>query len=193
MTHKTFHLVGMGGTNREGSNTLLVLKDLLSIAEERGSTTELIDVQATQIPIYDPSLPRAEQPQALLDLLPVVQRADGFLIGSSTYHGTISGVVKNLLDAIDLFIDDERGTFARRPVGLVAYGGASAMNVLNALHHSARGLGGFVVPTVLSVPGGQVTEDGITNESTRKRAIALVEEVLHLAKLQKLALEHAES
>jgi FMN reductase len=192
MTENAFHLVGMGGTNREGSNTLLVLKDLLRIAGERGATTELIDVRATQIPIYDPSLPRSEQPQALLDLLPVIQRADGFLIGSSTYHGTISGVVKNLLDAIDLFIDDERGTFAGRPVGLVAYGGASAMNVLNALHHSARGLAGFVVPTVLSVPGGQVNEAGIANEATRGRAITLVEEVLHLAKLQRLASVHAE-
>lgn len=194
MTTKTFHLVGIGGTNRAGSNTLFVLKNLLKIAEERGATTDLIDVHIAQIPIYEPETPREEQPRALLDLLPILQRADGFLIASSTYHGTISGVVKNLLDAIDLFIDDERGTFAGRPVGLVAFGGAGGMNVLNALHHSARGLAGFVVPTVLSVSGGQVNAtDGIINQAVRDRAIALVHEVLQLAKLQQLALEHVDS
>ena len=68
------------------------------------------------------------------------------------------------------------------------------MNVLNALHHSARGLAGFVVPTVVSVSSGQVNAtDGITNQAVRDRAIALVDEVLQLAKLQQLALEHAES
>jgi FMN reductase len=194
MNERALHLVGIGGSNREGSNTLAILRDLLAIAGERGATTDLIDVHAVRLPVYEPEIPRSEQPQALLDLLPIIQRADGFLIGSPTYHGTISGAVKNLLDAIDLFIDDERGTFAGRPVGVVAYGGASAMNVLNALHHSARGMAGFVVPTVLLVGKGQVTvDDGITNEAVRNRAAALVEEVLQLAKLQHLAYAHADA
>jgi FMN reductase len=192
MTTETFHLVGIGGTNREGSHTLAVLKDLLSIAEERGATTDLIDVRALRLPVYEPELPREEQPKALLDLLPVIQRADGFLIASSTYHGTISGAVKNVLDAIDLFNADERGTFAGRPVGIVSYGGASSINTINAIYHSARGLAGFVVPTVLSVGGGLVGPDGKIRDATvRGRGVALVEEVLQLAQWQQLARAHA--
>lgn len=187
-----FHLVAIGGSNREGSNTLLVLEDLIKIAEARGATTDLLDVRTLKLPVYEPDLPREGQPQALLELLPRIQKADGFLLASPTYHGTVAGGVKNLLDAIDLFGSDERGSFAARPVGIAAYGGPGAINTLNALNHSARGLSGFVVPTVLTVGWGGVTaEAGITDEGTRERATALIEEVLNLAKMQRLALEHA--
>jgi hypothetical protein len=36
-------------------------------------------------------------------------------------------------------------------------------------------------------------EAGITNEAVRNRAAALVDEVLHLAKLQQLAFVHADA
>ncbi|MEJ7837173.1 MAG: NAD(P)H-dependent oxidoreductase [Thermomicrobiales bacterium] len=194
MTNTPFHLVGIGGANREGSNTLLVLRHLLRLAESKGATTDLIDVHTVRLPVYEPEVPREQQPQALLDLLPILQRADGFILASPTYHGTVSGGVKNLLDSIDLFGSDERGSFAGRPVGVAAYGGPGAINTLNALHHSARGLSGFVVPTVFTVGwGGVTTSAEFPDDATRERAATLIDEILSLASMQRLALAQSQA
>lgn len=187
-TDRPFHIVGMGGTNREGSNTLKILRDVLAIAESRGATTELIDIRQVRLPVYEPELSREQQPQALLDLLPVMQRADGFIVGTPTYHGTISGAVKNLLDSLDHFIDDERGTFSGRPVGVYAYGGTASMNAINALSHAVRGFYGVAVPTIVSVPFGDFDAEGrVASERTRTRLAEMVDEVLQFATWQRMA------
>jgi FMN reductase len=188
MDHQPFHIVAIGGSHRDGSNTLRILNSLTAIAEDDGATTDLIDVHKVVLPVYEPEKPREQQPRALLDLLPVMQRADGFVLATPTYHGTLSGAVKNLLDALDHFIDDDRGTFAGRPVGVAAYGGTASMNAINALSHAARAFNGVVVPTILSVPFGDFDDTGlIASEAARTRARELVREVLQFATWQRMA------
>ena len=189
MDQHTTRILGIGGSNRDGSHTLTVLREVLDIAEGRGATIDLLSVRDVQLPVYDPSLANEDQPPALLRLLPRIQQADAFLFASPTYHGTVSGAVKNLLDAIDIFIDENRGNLAGRPVGLIAYGGPGAINTINALYHASRAIAGFVVPTILTVSHSQLSHDQshIAAENVKKRASALVDEVLQLALLQHLA------
>lgn len=189
MEQRTTRILGIGGSNRDGSHTLNVLRDVLAIAEGRGATIDLLNVRDVQLPVYDPSLANEDQPPALLRLLPRIQQADAFLIASPTYHGTVSGAVKNLLDAIDIFIDEDRGNLAGRPVGLIAYGGPGAINTINALYHATRGIAGFAVPTILTVSRGQLSGDQshIADERVKNRASALIDEVLQLTRLQQLA------
>jgi FMN reductase len=189
MEQRITRILAIGGSNREGSQTLNVLRNVLDLAEQRGATTDLIDIRQVQLPVFEPVLAYEDQPAALLALLTRIQQADAFLVASPTYHGTVTGAVKNLLDAIHIFRDRERGTFAGRPVGLIAYGGPSAMNTVNALHHTVRGIAGFVVPTVLTVSRAQLNENltQIADERTLARAGTLIDEVLRLARLQRFA------
>jgi FMN reductase len=187
MQQHLLRIMAIGGSNREGSHTLSVLREVTALAGS--ASIDLLAIRDLRLPVYEPALPLADQPETLRDLLPRVQAADAFLLASPTYHGTISGALKNLLDALHIFRNEPRGTFAGRPVGLIAYGGPSAINTINALHHSARGMGGLIVPTILTVSSGQLNDDRtrIADERVRQRAQTLMAELLDLAQLRQLA------
>ena len=51
------HVVGIGGTLRDGSNGLRALERALAAAEEAGATTELLDLRELDLPMYEPGRP----------------------------------------------------------------------------------------------------------------------------------------
>jgi FMN reductase len=118
-----------------------------------GARTSLADVRELGLPVYDPDMPLDEYPPALSRLLDAVRAADAYILCSPTYHGTISGAVKNVLDALDLLAGDDPPYLGGKVVGLTALGGAGAIHVIDALHHAARALNGLSAPTVVTVPG----------------------------------------
>src|SRR5687768_11426743 len=149
-------ILGIGGSNRKGSKSLIALETALRLAEEAGAESVLADVRALGLPVFDPDRPRSEYPPTLDWLLDEAWRADGYLLCSPTYHGTVAGGVKNVLDTLDLLGDAVPPYFGGKPVGLLALGGASAMNTINALYHATRALNGLAMPTLVIVPGGAV-------------------------------------
>jgi len=189
VTDSFIRLLGIGGSQRLHSITCNVLADVLSIAAELGAVTELVSVHDLDLPVYNEDIPFDDQAQSLKDLLEQMKLTDGFIVASPTYHPSIGGGIKNALDALHILHGAPGTYFDGRPVGLVAYGGPSSINSINALLHTTRGMGALVVPTSLTVSRGQLNPEqtAIADETTRKRATSLVTEVLHLAKLQRLA------
>jgi FMN reductase len=118
-----------------------------------------------------------------------MQEADAFILASPTYHGTISGAIKNVLDALHIRHGEDRTYFDGRPVGLLAYGGPSALNVINALSHAVRGMGGLQVPTVFTIARTAMDDSftAIADEATRNRASRMTGEVIHFARMHRLA------
>ena len=174
-------ILGIGGSMRAGSRNLTVLEAALRLAREAGAITVLADVRELDLPLFVPGQDAIGGPPSLAWLLEEVRAADAYLFASPTYHGTVSGAVKNALDALDLL---GGGYLEGKPVGLLACGGPAAINTLNALHHAARALKGLSVPTTVAVPGGAVdplTGD-IRDEAVRRRLAAVVEEMLDLAR-----------
>ncbi|WP_367947304.1 NADPH-dependent FMN reductase [Sphingopyxis sp. BSNA05] len=91
-TKKPF-ILGIGGTTSPSSSTEVALAISLQAAEAAGAETELFGSDRLMaLPHYrsDP----AGLNQTGKDLVELVRRADGFLISSPGYHGTISGLVK---------------------------------------------------------------------------------------------------
>jgi FMN reductase len=176
-------LLGIGGSTRQGSKTLIALETALALAREAGAESVLADVRALALPVFDDDLPLAAYPPTLAWLLDEARRADAYLLASPTYHGTISGAVKNVLDALNFLGEDGGDYFAGKPVGLIAHGGSSAANVLTALHHAARALNGLTVPTVVAVPGAAIdtVRREVTDPGARNRLAALVGETIDLA------------
>ncbi len=191
---RPIRILGIGGSTRETSRTLAVLKAVLALAEEQGASTTLAAVRDLDLPVYNEDIPLADQPASLHWLMEQVQEADAFIIGSPTYHGTISGALKNVLDALHIRHGDASTYFDQRPVGLLAYGGPAALNVINALSHTVRGMRGLQVPTVVTVARGAMDESfmRIADEMTRTRASQMVSEIIHFARMQRLAELYAE-
>lgn len=176
-------ILGIGGSTRQGSKTLVVLKTALRLAEEAGATAVLADVRELDLPIYDDDKPLAEYPAVLSRLVAEAKQADAFLFASPTYHGTVTGAVKNVLDALNFLWNDTDPYLQGKPVGLLALGGPGAVNTINALHHAARGLNGLSVPTTATVPGGGVDPAAglVTDRVGLARIQATVSEVIDLA------------
>lgn len=173
-------VLGIGGSIRQGSKSLVLLKNALREAEDAGAEVILADVRALDLPIYDDDRPLADYPSSLHELLAAARAADAFILCSPTYHGTVSGAVKNALDALNFLFDDDPRYLGGKPVALLALGGGGAANVLNSLHHATRALNGLTVPTTVIASGSAIHAGEITDEAVRRRLQGMVHELLDL-------------
>jgi FMN reductase len=124
------------------------------------------DVLAS-LPHYAPESP-ARAPEAK-ELIEELRRADGVIIASPGYHGTVSGLVKNALDYTEDMRDDDPPYFSGRAVGCIATGAGwqgvvTTIETLRAIAHALRGwptpLGAAINATVqVFGPDGSVTDE----------------------------------
>ncbi|MFX8512312.1 NAD(P)H-dependent oxidoreductase, partial [Acinetobacter baumannii] len=85
----------------------------LKAAEARGAVTELFGGEhLARMPIFNPQEDSASPERDAL--VEAVRRADGLIIASPGYHGSISGLVKNALDSLEALRDDARPYFDGR-------------------------------------------------------------------------------
>jgi FMN reductase len=180
------HILGIGGSTRLQSKSRIALAHALRLAEEGGATTTLADVRALDFPMYDADRPLADYPPSVHWLIAEAMRADGYILCSPTYHGTVSGAVKNALDILDYLAngttEDPDQTFRNKPVGLMACGGG-AQNVITALFHTTRALEGITVPAVVGVSNSvvDIELDQVRDESTIDRLRNMTDQVIDLA------------
>jgi len=140
-------IVGLGGTVRPGSSSERALAASLKRCEALGAETRLMGGEfISTLPIFDPR--PVEITEAQRELAEVVGRADGVIVASPGYHGSISGVVKNALDTLELTRSDDRPYLAGRPVGTIitADGWQAAGTTLTALRAIIHALRGWPTP-----------------------------------------------
>ncbi len=145
-------ILGIGGTTSAKSWSLVPLQEALRKAEVLGCETSLATVYDLNLPLLHTEWRLEDYPPTLAWLLDEVRRADGIIICSPTYHGTVSGAIKNVLDLLIFLGNDTPPYLAGKPVGQMAYGGMTAMGVLHTLTNCVRGLKGISVPTHVAVP-----------------------------------------
>ncbi|MBC8076207.1 MAG: NAD(P)H-dependent oxidoreductase [Chloroflexales bacterium] len=180
-TSPSLRILGIGGSTRAGSRSLFVLNTALAVAAAGGAHSVLADVRALDLPIYNEEWRVEDYPARLAWLLDEVRVADAFLLCSPTYHGTLSGVVKNVLDALNYLEGDTPRFLGGKVVGLIGVGGGAA-NVINSLGHATRALNGLAAPTVVAVPSDAVDmQAGTLAAPVQRRLDALVTQVLDLS------------
>lgn len=179
------HVLGIGGSTRQGSMSLLALNVALKLASEQGARTSLAAVRDLDLPMYNGERSLHDYPSSLSWLLAEVRAADAYIICSPTYHGTISGAVKNVLDSLEFLAGDQPPYLGGKAVALLGYGGASAMNVINSLYHTVRTLNSYVVPTVAILSRDLLDIDNVdvNDGAIRQRLANMVSEVIDLASL----------
>jgi FMN reductase len=140
------YIVAVGGTLRANSSTERAMRFVLDAAQRCGARTKLISGSALQLPLYQPDNP--ERSIAARDLVAELALADGIILGSPGYHGSISGLVKNALDYAEDLRSDVRPYFSGRAVGCIATAGGwpGAVNTLGALREIVHALRGWPTP-----------------------------------------------
>lgn len=181
------YIVGIGGTQRPGSTSELALRHSLDFAARSGAQVELIAGPALELPLFDPGV--SHRPPAARRLLQALRRADGVIIASPSYHGGISGMIKNAIDYTEDMRGDGRPYFDGRSVGLIicANGdqalGTSLMG-LRAIVHALRG-----TPTPYAATLKSNEKPFIDGEPARPeiaQSLALVaEQVVQFARMQR--------
>jgi FMN reductase len=136
------HIVGLGGTLRASSSSGKALKFSLDYAQAQGARVQLFTAESLQLPLYDPesklSDPKADR------LIAALREADGVIVSSPGYHGSISGAVKNVLDYTEQMSRDNRPYFDGRAVGCIAVAAGwqaagATLHTLRAIVHALRG------------------------------------------------------
>ena len=140
------YIIAVGGTLRPGSSTEKAMQHVLDVADRAGARTRLISGPALQLPMYQPENP--ERTDAARDLVAQLALADGIILGSPGYHGSISGLIKNALDYAEDLRGDRRPYFSGRAVGCIATAGGwpGAVNTLGALRDIVHALRGWPTP-----------------------------------------------
>jgi FMN reductase len=148
-------VVGLGGTLSPSSSTEKAIQISLDGAAEGGAEILLIPGPSLEMPIY--AWERKERTPEAQNLIAVLRRADGIIIGSPGYHGSISGLVKNALDYTQDMAEDEWPYFHGRPVGSITTGAGwqGAVTTLTALRGIVHALRGWNTPLGVAINTAQ--------------------------------------
>ncbi len=137
------YIVGIGGTTRAGSTSERVLALALAAAEAKGARTELFGGEhLAKLPLFNPEVAAVSAEREALNA--AVRAADGLIIASPGYHGSVSGLVKNALDSLEMLRDDPRPYFDGRAVGVIVtvdgwQAAGATLGALRAIVHALRG------------------------------------------------------
>ncbi len=140
-------VIGIAGSLREGSYSRKVIQLALKGAAERGAETQLIDLRNYQLVFYGATT-ESEYPQDVFKLREEVKKAQGIMLATPEYHGSLSGVLKNALDLMGF------NEFEGKMIGLIGVSGGrlGAINALNTLRSIGRTLHAWVLPQQVSIP-----------------------------------------
>ena len=169
-------IVGVGGTLRDGSTSERALRLALRACVDMGCSTEIFAGRAIDLPPYDPADgQRGPEAKALVAAL---RRADGVILSSPGYHGTISGLLKNALDYTEDLRGDARVYLSERALGvIVCADGIQAMGLtLNTLRSIAHALRAWPTPFAAIVNSGEkpFAADGSSLSTEVEQSLRLV-------------------
>jgi FMN reductase len=181
-------ILGLGGTIRAGSSSERALICALARAEEMGCETRLLGgAFLGELPIFDPRPSEPTEPQT--QLAEAVRAADGVIVASPGYHGSISGVIKNALDTLELTRSDAQPYLSHKPVGTIitADGWQAAGTTLMALRAIIHALRGWPTPfgAALNSGAGLFDEAGACKDQKDAWQLATVaEQVVEFAQMK---------
>jgi FMN reductase len=169
-------IVGIGGTTRSGSSSEKALRAALAEASAAGAEVEEFIGVNLDIPMYAAES-SARTPGATL-LTDALRRADGIIIASPGYHGSVSGLVKNAIDYVEDLRDDAAPYFDGRAVGLIACaaGCQAAVNTLAALRSIVHALRGWPTPlaVAMSTKGFAFSADGLPTDTAAQEQLSIL-------------------
>lgn len=170
-------IVGIGGTTQSPSSTERALQIALSACEARNCEVQAFGGEfLSRLPLYVPRA-HARTPEESL-FVETVRRANGLLIASPGYHGSISGLVKNALDLLEETAGDDRVYLTGVPVGVIAtaYGWQATGGTIAALRAIVHALRGWPTPMAAAVNSAvsRFADDGACSDPAVMQQLALV-------------------
>jgi FMN reductase len=169
-------IVAIGGTARPDSSTQRALEQTVAATRATGAEVTVFDGDyLLKLPFYGGPGHGATDGTELVE---AVRRADGVILATPGYHGTMSGLIKNAIDYLEDLARDERPYLDGRAVGLIAtaYGHQAAMSSLQSLRTIVHALRGWPTPfgAAVRTDKGLFDADGRCADPAVAEQLALV-------------------
>ncbi|MEL6578648.1 MAG: NADPH-dependent FMN reductase [Cyanobacteria bacterium J06621_12] len=138
-------IVGIIGSLRPDAYSALALKQAMERISALGAATEILDLREMQLPFCNGGSDYPEYPDVEV-LREKVKAADGLILVTPEYHGSVSGVLKNALDLMSF------EHLSGKVTGVISVlGGQSNSNALNDLRIIVRWVHGWVIPEQIAI------------------------------------------
>jgi FMN reductase len=148
MTEATdpIRITGVCGSLNANGTTSKALEIALQGAAEYDAETTLLELRNFDL-VFCGSVPEKEYPPDVFQLRQILRESQGIILATPEYHGSLTGVLKNMLDLMS--IED----LETKIVGLigVAGGHVGAINSLNTMKTICRNLHCWVLPQEVSI------------------------------------------
>ncbi|WP_248930375.1 NADPH-dependent FMN reductase [Paenibacillus hamazuiensis] len=157
----------IAGSNRKDAVSTTLLRYIESQLKSQNIPVTFVDLYELQLPLFTPDNwdfhPNARR------LLEAVQGADGLVLASPEYHGSISGVLKNALD----YMNPELVS-GKTVLSVSAAGGPVGVSSLTHLQTIVRNLHGVNSPEWISIGAGYNSfgPDGAPADEGMKQRVA---------------------
>jgi len=174
-------LAMLGGSLRTGSVSARVLLACAELADGYGARASILTAQQLALPLYEPDFrPRLA---AAHKLLSVLRRANGVIVVTPTYHGGVSGLLKNALDYVEDLAGDTPAYLGGRAAGTAAVGWSErgAATAVAELRNTMMCLRGWVTPMAVTVNAADISmgDDAVrSDQRVMRRLDILVSQVL---------------
>jgi FMN reductase len=138
-------IVAIAGSLRPGSTSQMALNLAAQRVEALGAEVEVLDLREMRLPFCNGGDEYPDYPD-VKRLQEAVSRADGLILATPEYHGSVSGVLKN---ALDLMSFDQ---LSGKVTGLISVlGGQPNSNALNDLRIILRWVHAWCIPEQVAI------------------------------------------
>lgn len=138
-------IVAISGSLRPGAYSYQALQQATRRLEALGATVDVLDLRALNLPFCNGEDNYGDYPD-VERLRSAVKSADGLLLATPEYHGSLSGVLKNALDLLSFEHLDGK------VAGVISVlGGQSNSNALNDLRVILRWVHAWVIPEQVAI------------------------------------------
>ncbi|MBE9117389.1 NAD(P)H-dependent oxidoreductase [Lusitaniella coriacea LEGE 07157] len=138
-------IVGLNGSLRPDSHSAQALQQAATRVEALGATVEILDIRTLNLPFCHGGKDYSDYPD-VERLRDAFRSADGIILATPEYHGSVSGVLKNALDLMSFEHLDGKVT------GVISVlGGQSNSNALNDLRVIMRWVHAWVIPEQIAI------------------------------------------
>jgi len=169
----------IAGSNREGAMSTNLLHYIDHLLKAKNIPATLVDLRELHLPLFSPDNwdfhPNAQY------VLETVADADGLILATPEYHGSISGVLKNALDYMNA------SHVSGKPVlSVSSAGGPMGVSSLSNLQSIIRALHGINSPEWISIGAGNHSfgPDGApSDEGIRERVESAVDKFVNLTRM----------
>lgn len=180
----TMKVVIITGSNSKISSSTRLAKHVGSILEENNHQVKLFDLYQSPLPYFSTDDAYSTH-VALRELKQSMEQASAVVLSSPEYHGSISGVLKNVLDHLG------QVHFEGKPVlSLSSAGGPVGVSSLQQLQSIVRNLHGINCPEWISIGGAEresfqqsARSDAVIDKKADARIHRATESFMRLAQL----------